>query len=372
MIDNECLPSYLLRLTKRNGFKTPFDWLSQPTFHAASIGHLSSIQTRELISKIGFITPENKFLLSGNLSPLFISPNLIQPRICPQCVKEHSYIKSEWLNLFTLKCLEHDCLLVDYCSHCHQQLQWSISLLTNNCSNPCCNKLISSPVIKAYPSNLTMQQISDCLVAQFFKNNADATTFPKVKYFEMNCFNNQLMEGYKLLSDMKTFEEWCVLINDKLLQHAEFPEDIRLHPWQLFKESIQCKWPNLALFTDMKFESPYSKAPTYPIPLKIPAEQLMKSLGISTFQLRNVLALIDQSYLSNKRISPKRLIDMVAFSSKLINNSAAIEKRKTISETTSDDSEKLTELYINIMSGTTPFNYSPKENFRSSITISQP
>jgi hypothetical protein len=96
----------------------------------------------------------------------------------------------------------------------------------------------------------------------------------------------------------------------------------------------------------------------------------MRSLGISTFQLRDALSLIDQSYLSNKRVSPKRQIDMVALSSKLITNSTTIKKGRTISEVTSDDSEKLTEVYIKIMSNAITFNYSPKESYKTSITIS--
>ena len=73
MIDNECLPSYLLRLTVRNGFKAPYDWLSQPTFHSATIAHFSNKQMKELIDKTGVITPTKPCLFSGNLSPLFLS-----------------------------------------------------------------------------------------------------------------------------------------------------------------------------------------------------------------------------------------------------------------------------------------------------------
>jgi hypothetical protein len=370
MIDDECLPSYLLRLTLRNGFGSTNNWLNSHTLHAATTGHLSTRQTDELFSKVGVVATSNHCLFSGNLSPLFLSPTSLQPRICPECIKEFGYIKSEWMNLNNLVCLKHNCLLVDYCRHCQQQLQWSISLLTNKCSNPDCNESIKLSSFETLPSNLTIQQISDCLVAQFFYNKVDVTILPKLKNFEMNHFNNQLMMGYRLLNDKKTFEKWLALLNLKSLQHREFPEDIRLYPWQLLTKSIQCNWPNLNRTTDVKFESTSSKAPTYPIPLKIPAEQLMRSLGISTFQLRDVLSLIDQSYLSNKRVSPKRQIDMVALSSKLINNSTSIRKGRTISEVTSDNSDKLKELYIAIMSNTISFNYSPKQNYKTSITIS--
>lgn len=369
MIEDECLPSYLLRLTQRNGFRTITDWLSPQTFHAATTENLSLRHLNELMTKVGISPDINHCSFSGNLSPLFTCPKFTQPRVCPECVNGNGYIKREWLSLNNLICYEHNCLLVDYCSHCEQQLIWDSKLLTKTCSTPDCGQPITSPHLGTLPVHLTTQQISDCLVAQFFYHTPDATMLPKPNHFEMNNYNEQLKNGHNLLTNCEIFDSWCYDFNQQSLKHSEYPEDIKLYPWLLFNENIQFQWPNMNIGKNREFKTIPSKPGYYAAPFKTSAKQLMKSLGISTFQLRDVLSVIDHEFQSNKRISMKRHLDLAALSSHLTNNSTIVKQGVTILAFTSGDAHKMTSTYIEILSGKTPFNYSPKESYKTSITI---
>ncbi len=101
------------------------------------------------------------------------------------------------------------------------------------------------------------------------------------------------------------------------------------------------------------------------------AKKLAKEAGVEIRTICKDLAAFDlgeQQWDSIVSISCH--LPLVAFSSKLINDSTTINKGKKISEAASDNSEKLAEFYIKIMSNAIPFNYSPNKSYKTSITIS--
>ena len=135
---DESLAGYLLRLTERNYYPSP-RWL----LHLAGLkGRVRidfpvNLEQSSLLSQL--IKIKESQLRAMAYSAFFHSCDrdlLIYPfthcgrKLCPLCLSESVYCRRLWDCKLINTCPFHQCLLVDQCPQCHQEILWSRDSVT--------------------------------------------------------------------------------------------------------------------------------------------------------------------------------------------------------------------------------------------------
>lgn len=148
-IDDESLIGYILRLTARNGFQLPLDWIDEAQLKA-SINDTLSVKQVSALNEFFPLIHSLKCLSPRRHSALFQNYHIETPRVCPICIRNTGYLKEEWRHIGNLKCSIHDVGLIDVCHLCNHKLEWSLNLLEGVCTNEMCScSLKSEPLNNA-------------------------------------------------------------------------------------------------------------------------------------------------------------------------------------------------------------------------------
>jgi hypothetical protein len=130
---DECVVSYLIRVSEQNGFKhighllhyaglnwknnrAPIHQILTGEFDLTSL--LLALGLLELHSKIANTYPSFKRVID--------TPHLLvkYPKVCPDCIEELEYCKYEWSFLPMLACVKHNKMLVDAHPGTGNRLSW--------------------------------------------------------------------------------------------------------------------------------------------------------------------------------------------------------------------------------------------------------
>jgi hypothetical protein len=190
---DECLSSYLYRLSKANYFSGPSPILKQlkiELFHFKA--NQFDINSCKEISKICDLSPEQLFKASNsyyeeNLKDTVEKMVLLKGYVkyCPCCIKENYYFKNSWfLNLYTV-CLEHQSLLLQNCQGCGNTIPLE-NFLAGFCKQ--CNfefdkaykRLVQSNSL-LYKSQFEFQSIIEGKMGEVLKNISSKDLFEFIK-----------------------------------------------------------------------------------------------------------------------------------------------------------------------------------------------
>lgn len=242
-IEDESLASYVLRLTLRNGFNSPLDWLDKATFSALAKNSLSYKQKRKLSEFAPISLDSNISNFSARRSVLFQDCHADFPRLCPLCVKGSGYLKEDWSNIGNLACEIHNVALVDCCQQCGEQLEWSVLLLQCSCTNEQCISQLDSPEVNDEITELFIDEICDCLLANLLLATPYTTVLPCYKHPNLRNFNRSVADGFRLLTDRETFNSFANLITAPQSPLKNLPQKYKLFPLTLLEHNLKSKWP---------------------------------------------------------------------------------------------------------------------------------
>ncbi len=130
---NECLVSYLIRISEKNGFKH----IGHLLRHAGLAWKNNRVPVHQILTGEFDLTV---YLLqlgltscSSKIEPIFHSfqhvidtPYLLvkYPKVCPDCIEEFGFCRFEWSLLPYLACVRHGKLLIDMHSGTGKRLNW--------------------------------------------------------------------------------------------------------------------------------------------------------------------------------------------------------------------------------------------------------
>ncbi|MDF2416278.1 hypothetical protein GWP85_01970 [Acinetobacter beijerinckii] len=130
---NECLVSYLIRISEKNGFKH----IGHLLRHAGLAWKNNRVPVHQILTGEFDLTV---YLLqlgltscSSKIEPIFHSfqhvidtPYLLvkYPKVCPDCIEEFGFCRFEWSLLPYLACVRHAKLLIDMHSGTGKRLNW--------------------------------------------------------------------------------------------------------------------------------------------------------------------------------------------------------------------------------------------------------
>ncbi|WP_082700528.1 TniQ family protein [Magnetospirillum sp. XM-1] len=149
-IKGESLNGYLLRLSELNGYANLPQLLKIAGYKGAPYWYKPGIGDR-IASLIGMSSDEFKAMSydrgskasSRTKAQIFghdVSYTMLDvtnPKICPACVVDNGYIKSEWDLTSFIACPDHRTILLSRCPHCERKLSWRRpGLLTCACQRP--------------------------------------------------------------------------------------------------------------------------------------------------------------------------------------------------------------------------------------------
>jgi len=139
---HENIIGYLLRLAKANSFESLQECLRFVGKKASNIGYLKQ-RLHSWFDVASELTGQEVEYHGGDfighfeyLEPMcedFAFTLSRKPIICPDCVLETGFIKSEWQFTPSSFCRLHRKELVNVCPHCKQELIWNTSLLEGKC-----------------------------------------------------------------------------------------------------------------------------------------------------------------------------------------------------------------------------------------------
>ncbi|MEH7749415.1 TniQ family protein, partial [Neobacillus drentensis] len=182
ILKDECLSSYLYRLSKANYLTGPSPILKQLKIelfkyrvnhfdypNCIKIAKISDVNPKELFRTSNVYYEEN---FKDDVDKMVLLKEYV--KYCPCCIQENIYFKNSWfLNLFTV-CLEHQSLLVQNCQGCGQTISLE-NFLEGFCKN--CNfayvKADKCPVDSnslLYQAQLEFQSIIEGQVGKVLKD----------------------------------------------------------------------------------------------------------------------------------------------------------------------------------------------------------
>jgi hypothetical protein len=128
----ESLMGYILRLSEENGYSTPFKMLPRAGIRRISPYKFTDISkltqsSPAFIRSIGYHLGAKKHGHYCLLWHAVRSRDLLfsRAKLCPECVEEKGFIEAYFDLAVMIACPVHKRMLVDVCSNCHQNLQWS-------------------------------------------------------------------------------------------------------------------------------------------------------------------------------------------------------------------------------------------------------
>lgn len=177
---NETLLSFIYRVAKKNrmdNLKWIFNCFERDLslkIHENNINWLDGVDLKAIATYLNITLEEAKTLtLTGDIEDLNLKINNItknqyflysKTRFCPVCIKLDKYQRKNWINIFSIICLEHECYLQDDCHNCRKNLNVK-DIIQDSCIK--CNKKPSdSPILFCTLSllkhfQITLNQIAD-------------------------------------------------------------------------------------------------------------------------------------------------------------------------------------------------------------------
>jgi hypothetical protein len=123
---------YILRLSEENGYLTPLSVLSRVGIRQISPHKFTDIAkltqsspacVRSIGYHLGTKTRGRLCLLWHRVRPRDLQFN--QAKLCPECVSEKGFIEAHFDLAVMIACPVHKRMLIDVCSRCYKNLQWS-------------------------------------------------------------------------------------------------------------------------------------------------------------------------------------------------------------------------------------------------------
>ena len=239
-----CLPNesgigYALRFAQRNGLQylgsflksTRIQWLVKGTNYSKLVlGRLQELSHPNSLSEV--------------FNPLFKNNRLLTARVCLDCIDEAKFVHLEVQNPFVVKCTKHNKGFIERCTHCDTALNWELGLLDGRCTNRDCGKRLVSPPGPEFPLELTEQQVSDCILASHFARNTYSTTIKVSTWPTFTSLEQEVNQGYKLLSDSETAKQWRSVMANSM--PSCLPASFRNHGASMLVNAIG-EWKNSQL-----------------------------------------------------------------------------------------------------------------------------
>lgn len=299
-IDDESLIGYILRLTARNGFQIPLDWIGEAHLKA-SINYTLSAKQVNALNEFFPLTQSLGSLSTRRHSVLFHNYHTETPRICPICIRHTGYIKEEWRYIGNLKCPIHGVGLIDFCHLCNHKLEWSITLLEGICTNEMCGCFLKSEPLNNVIECLFIDEICDCLLADFVYSQPYNTYWPNLSHPDCEKLLAATSNGYDLLNG--DFKRWIELYDSQNNPFNALPFKYKYFPLFHLAHSLENEWffseqlKNLTTST----QSP-SKQPVNVGSYVVTADSAMTILGLSKDEIMNF-----SPEAKNKKVIPSRM-----------------------------------------------------------------
>lgn len=130
---DECLVSYLIRISEKNGFKH----IGHLLRHAGLAWKNNRVPVHQILTgefdlnvyllQLGLTTCSSKIeAISPSFQNIIDTPYLLVkcPKVCPDCIEEFGFCRFEWSLLPYLACVRHGKLLIDTHSGTGKRLNW--------------------------------------------------------------------------------------------------------------------------------------------------------------------------------------------------------------------------------------------------------
>lgn len=130
---DECIVSYLIRISERNGFHhvghllqhagLPWKNLRVPT-HQMITGEYNIARYFTQLG-LNYTYPRTADIYRLSQSPSFSTKIFVRsPKVCPKCLEENGYSSDLWSYLAYTACIKHKLLLIDTSPHTGKRLSW--------------------------------------------------------------------------------------------------------------------------------------------------------------------------------------------------------------------------------------------------------
>lgn len=133
---------YVLRMATDNRLRgLPFvkSGLGRSRFHTLDADDASRIskwfgapqgELEDALGRISRDAAKRGFSYAGQEIGRSYFLNRGRPRVCPKCLSQHGFCRSEWDFVLVVACPRHECLLEDRCPVCDRALDWNRPSLT--------------------------------------------------------------------------------------------------------------------------------------------------------------------------------------------------------------------------------------------------
>ncbi len=168
-INGESARGYLLRIVDLNGFKSVGTICRSAGVSFMHKNHFMTNKWQNVLEQFSSVLYQKTSLINSfsqhwsaelyakfdmRISNLFH----IDCRLCPVCLSEDKYLKTDWDFALTTVCTEHQCYLVDSCPHCKNSIPWTRGQL-DICPN--CEHRYSASVITKIKKNHPLMRLND-------------------------------------------------------------------------------------------------------------------------------------------------------------------------------------------------------------------
>lgn len=352
---DEYIPGYLTRLAFANGFSAIEELFRKTELFALIRGRGKKYQDACA-----------KFHLSFPLQSPAIPLPKTTVRICPACILEQGYIKTDWHSLTAHHCEEHQLTLIDSCKDCHRPLQWDVQLFEAHCTNPYCG--VALPWV---PSNLSKDEHKlayECYLAgEWCLNQLESTenTSPSIRLVQEI--------GYGFLKAPVTAEFYLNQFAHRASPGA-LPHRVVMHSLYELRAKLSDSWRTIE-----QLDAFLAK----PLPITEPlSDSLLLSVRqfcqLSGFDRNDLNKLIDQDIVTSPearyRIEPDSILNTAKLFKLFIDKSAPVEGAKPLAEwrdLIESFCQTFSAVLIMCVEGKIPFQYQPGELLLDSIWVTE-
>ncbi|MAZ86105.1 MAG: hypothetical protein CL693_00465 [Cellvibrionaceae bacterium] len=168
---DECIASYLIRISEKNGFKhighllqhagLPWKNLRVPTYQIIT----GEYDARPYFANLGlnYTYPRTADTFKLSNSPNFTTKIFVKtPKVCPKCLKNDGYSSDLWCHIAYTACIKHKLMLVDTNPDNGKRLSWyrgSLDRFTKGDPSP-----LEGLLVKASPDTLAFSKTMACLI----------------------------------------------------------------------------------------------------------------------------------------------------------------------------------------------------------------
>lgn len=168
---DECIVSYLIRISERNGFHhighllqhagLPWKNLRIPTHQIITC----EFEIEPYFSRLGlhYTPPRTADTFKSSQVPHFTTKIFVKtPKVCPECLADKGYSSDLWSYISYTACVQHKHLLVDTDPHTGKRLSWYRSSIDR--SNEGDPFITNNAPPKASPDTLSFTKTMYCLI----------------------------------------------------------------------------------------------------------------------------------------------------------------------------------------------------------------